>query len=310
MAHQDCTQALKKTFSHIEHQTARLTGILAECRLLAARTFALPERLKGTEQDDIDEISVTALVGHAARTRALHHFRHFFIQQQSAKQSSKAAVRLPGALCVAVNHHQHSELNSLIDDINQHKQVLKTLITQTVNLPPTARFEWVHQHLPGLITLNAWRQIIRPENPSSINFGWANKQIIKNLTRDEVLAMLEKSLKAKRAVPPWTQEQWYAHVSREYQDVASLPERVRLKIRRPVKVQPIARVWYAGQRRQQQLACSSPLVVLCQEHTAVPDIGELLNYEAASITWRHKPSAQQGRLLIPRLHLWLMDDGC
>lgn len=304
----ECSQALKKTFNHIEHQTAVLTEALSSCRAVAARTFALPERLKGTEQDDIDEITVTALAGHAAKTRALLHFRHFFIQQQSARQSSKAAVRLPGALCLAVNSTQYAELSTLIDDINQHKQALKELITQTVNLPATARFEWVHQHLPGLITLNAWRQITLLENPSSINFGWANKQIIKNLTRNEVLVMLEKSLKAKRSVPPWTQEQWFEHVSREYQDVAALPEKAKLKIRRPVKVQPIARVWFAGQRRQQQFACPSPLLVLCQEHTAVPNLGDLLNYEASGVTWRHKPEAQRGHLLIPRLHLWLMDN--
>jgi DNA replication terminus site-binding protein len=304
MARYDLVADLHACVNALEGGLSALRQQIEQQPLLIARVFGLPEIEKGREHDEIERIAVTQHLGMNAREMALAHYCRLFMQHQSEKLSTKAAVRLPGAICIEADADVHERITQQVAEINALKQRLEQLITVESGLPSEARFEFVHQHLRGLITLNAYRSVTLLNSPDSLRFGWANKNIIKNVTRDAMVEQLERSLKANRAQAPWTREQWAEKVQLELEAILALPANARLKIKRPVKVQPIARVWRASEKKQVQLACPSPLLVLCRDKTQVPILGELLNYDAENVAYRHKPLAEPLHLIIPRLHLW------
>ncbi|QDX30087.1 DNA replication terminus site-binding protein [Dickeya poaceiphila] len=307
MAAYDLIERMNHCFSMLEANLAQLHQLFLTFHFTGGRIFTLPPIEKGTEHDPITHISVTPRVGEEARDHGLQHFRHLFIHHHAETISSKAAIRLPGVLCFRVNHAEYLQAHQLITEINTRKKELEHIITVESGVEPEQRFDFVHTHLKGLITLSAYRTITLLVEPTSVRFGWANKNIINNITRNALLEKLEKSLRAGRSQAPYSKEQWASLLEQEIRDVKRLPEQASLKIKRPVKVQPIARVWYQEAQKQIQYPCPSPLLVLCHQDT-MPVMGELNDYDADNIQHRHRPKAKPLRLLIPRLHLYT-DDG-
>lgn len=298
---------MRDCIDQMEQGLQQLTSQLAALPLVTAQVYALPGIQKGDEQLPVETLRVQPFHGERARSKTLEHLKLLFMQQQSESLSTRSATRLPGVLCVRADATTREDLQQQAEAINHQKALLETLITRDSGLTPEARFPFVHQHFPGLITLNAYRSLTLEAAPASVHFGWANKHIIKNVTRDEICQQLEKSLKAGRARAPWTREQWAEKVAAELALIADLPEDAVLKIKRPVKVQPVARLRAEGSTRQRQLPCPMPLIFCC-ENAQGPVCGELLDYDQQTITHRHKPQAMPMTLLIPRLWLWLAAD--
>ncbi|WPD00856.1 DNA replication terminus site-binding protein [Proteus terrae] len=307
MSRYDLIEQFNLCFQQLETEIKTLTDVLKNLTLLPSAVFELPEVSKEEEHDEVVRVTVSPCYDEEARDLTLKLIANLFIYDNAPHISSKRAIRLPGVLCFSTDNQTFKSVKEHVEKINLLKKQLSDIVTKESGISKEERFDFVHNQLKGLITLNAYRTLTLLSDPDTVRFGWANKNIIKNLTRNDVLAQLEKSREANRAVPPYTSEQWAERIDKEIITLSQLPENAKLKIKRPVKVQPIARVWYSELQKQVQYACPLPLLAfyIDKESDFKPIIGELPDYDADNIQIRHRPKAKKLQLIIPRMHLYI-----
>lgn len=303
----DLIEQFNLCFQQLEIEIKKLTDVLKNLTLLPSAVFELPEVSKEEEHDEVVRVTVSPCYNEEARDLTLKLMANLFIYDNAPHISSKRAIRLPGVLCFSTDNQTFKSVKKQVEQINLLKKQLSDIVTKESGISKEERFDFIHNQLKGLITLNAYRTLTLLSDPDTVRFGWANKNIIKNLTRNDVLTQLEKSREANRAVPPYTSEQWAERLDKEIITLSQLPENAKLKIKRPVKVQPIARVWYSELQKQVQYACPLPLLAfyIDKESDFKPVIGELPDYDADNIQIRHRPKAKKLQLIIPRMHLYI-----
>ncbi|CAB5535123.1 DNA replication terminus site-binding protein [Providencia hangzhouensis] len=299
-------QDLINTFNELESQINQFSLLLLEQSKqvpFTAHVFQLPSVIKGEENNEIEQISVQTLIGHDAIRETVKLVNLLFLQNKPDEVSNKAAIRLPGVICVQTNLQTYRNFNSLILKINELKMHIKAIVTQ-VDEPH--RFEFIRDSLHGLLTLNTYRTLSSLIDVDTINFGWANKKVINKVTKEAMLDRLQASLESGRCPLHLPKEHWRLQLENEIRLIDALPYNAVLKTQRPVKVQPIARVWDKEQQKQTQFACATPLFVFALEKTVAEiKVGELLDYHANNIAIRNRPRAKAVELLIPRLNLYI-----
>src|SRR5476651_1844351 len=131
----DLIARLNQRFTQLQLNLSELQSLLGNFHLLIGRVFELPEVEKGQEHAAIEVIPVAQHVGAEALAIGLAHFQRMFIYHQKHNTSAKAAIRLPGALCFAVDDKQYQAALTLIDHINLMKTELSHMITVESQLP-------------------------------------------------------------------------------------------------------------------------------------------------------------------------------
>lgn len=301
----DAALSFNECFNRLESLLISFCQKIRQTSGVQTQVFQLPDRLKGEENEEIKTIRVIPVSGESATDIALVHYQRLFIYDNDPDISSKSAIRLPGVIVLPLSRSGQREMRQQLDDINTIKEQLMKIVTETSGVDKTQRFEFVHNQVKGLITLNAYRLIQSVTSPSSVRFGWANKHIIQKMDRDTLLSQLEEQYQNPRAIQSLTREQRQVYLAKEISALKQVPEDAILKIKRPVKVQPIARVWYSEAQKQVQYACASPLIVFCDENEEKPVTGVLPDYDAENIKIRHRPKAKKLIPVIPRLHLYM-----
>lgn len=297
---------LLDNFKQLENRISEFSQQLSQLTDFTAVVFRLPDVMKGDENKEINEIQVEAITGLSAMKQAIEHYSLLFLQDKSESTSNKSAIRLPGAICVSTPYSIYRLLQSQLDEINQLKKQIKYIVTQKSGIDESQRFEFVHDSLHGLLTLNTYRTLTYLVDIDTVRFGWANKKVINKVTKEQILNKLQGALESNRSPLGIPREHWQSQIEQEILLIKNLNDNVILKTQRPVKVQPIARVWDSAQQKQTQLACANPLIVFAVDKSYEEIVlGDLPDYSADSIALRNRPRSKPVELLIPRLNLYL-----
>lgn len=296
-------QNLVDSFALLEDQITEFSQILRLQSQITAKVFRLPEVMKGDENSDISTITVDTLTGQSALNEAIQLIQLLFIHHKSELISNKSAIRLPGAICIQTTQNQYQKIQHLIDKINTLKTTIKKNVTQ---IDEAQRFEFIRESLHGLLTLNTYRTLTSLVDIDTVRFGWANKKVINKVTKEEILNKLQANLESGRGPINIPKNQWLAQLIHEISMINSLPHNSILKTQRPVKVQPIARIWDKEKQKQTQFSCATPLFIFAIDKN-IEDvvIGDLPDYSADNIAIRYRPRAKPVELIIPRLNLYI-----
>ncbi|EKT63248.1 DNA replication terminus site-binding protein [Providencia burhodogranariea] len=298
--------SLISQFNLLESKISQLNLLIAKQTTINAAVFRLPDTIKGDENSEINEIIVNKITGQEAIKAAIAHFSLLFIHDKSDVISNKSAIRLPGAICIETPYSTYIAFQTLLDEINSLKLQIKQIVTKLSGVDESQRFEFIHSSLHGLLTLNTYRALTYLVDVDTVRFGWANKKVINKTTKEKILNKLQAILENGRKPQGMDNKYWVGQIEQEILLISKLSHNAVLKTQRPVKVQPIARVWDKDQQKQTQFACANPLIIFAVEKS-LDDIliGTLPDYHVDVIALRNRPRSKPVELLISRLNLYI-----
>ena len=280
---------IRSQFDLMNELTLRLIEELKECEFSKAEYYQLPDVSSFDESKVPESILVSKITGVPAQKAILNSFSDMY---KKSGLSSRVLKRHPGLL--VIKNADKQALNNRIAQVNKAKATFKECILAIDS--NDARFEAVHNAIPNLITLAAYRKIhSESESPFSVRFTWMHKHATKTLTKKMALEMLDKSA-SYRNPRMIDQQKWQSLVAQEQLRVASLGEKEKLRIRRPTRVSPQVNVRYTAQNRY-HVSAALPFILINPE----PDVklGILPDYQKPDT----HPRKREYDFLVDRLYL-------
>ncbi|WP_268747250.1 DNA replication terminus site-binding protein [Photorhabdus aegyptia] len=259
---------MAKTFHALETELMELRVQLASVVPLKACVCVLPPIEAGSENLPINHIQPELRFGHAAVHTACSSFSDLHIRDGLSQKSSR---RTTGILWYASNNEQFKQnIKALVEAINKKKNAIQKYITQ--NYTGHQRFQTLHNACPGVMTLHLYRQLRFwcDENIELVSFGWRQKSLFRATNKAELLAQMEieSDASADKAVP----------MMQMIKQIINVPEE-RLRLRRPVKVQPTANIVIRrpdmlGQVERITVTSIMPFIIIQDEHLTIRPLTE------------------------------------
>ena len=284
---------IRSQFDLMNELTSLLIDELRVFEYSKAEYYQLPD-INSVDENIIPEsIPVQKSTGEIAHRAILNSFTDIYKKESL---SSRVLKRHPGLL--VLKNSDVAALTSRIQQVNKAKAAFKECVLAIDN--NDARFEAVHNAVPNLITLAAYRKIhFQSESPFSVRFTWMHKHATKTLTKKMALEMLDKSA-GYRNPRMIDQQKWQSLVAQEQMRVASLGEKEKLRIRRPTRVSPQVNVRYTAENRY-HVSAALPFILINPQ----PDVklGTLPDYQKPE----SHPRKKEYDFLVDRLYLEQVD---
>jgi len=245
---------IRSQFDLMNELTSLLIDELRVCEYSKAEYYQLPD-INSVDENIIPEsIPVQKSTGEIAHRAILNSFTDIYKKESL---STRVLKRHPGLL--VLKNADVAALTNRIQQVNKAKAAFKECVLAIDN--NDARFEAVHNAVPNLITLAAYRKIhFQSESPFSVRFTWMHKHATKTLTKKMALEMLDKSA-GYRNPRMIDQQKWQSLVAQEQMRVASLGEKEKLRIRRPTRVSPQVNVRYTAENRY-HVSAALPFILI------------------------------------------------
>lgn len=266
---------LKKTFDQLIDELLALKKLISESSPLFVRVSEIPPTLRGAEAEPVKEIQPVQLYGREAMTKAIDTWLDLHIKDEF---SQKAARRATGVLWFQSDDNAFTaELVRLLEMINALKASIESYIISNFQTR-TARFEALHNHCAGVLTLHLYRQIRWWHNAriSAVRFCWQEKESLLVPDKIELLVRMGKDGR--------DDESQKVPMSQLIQKVSSVPED-RLRIRRRLKVQPVANITFENELNPsgvlKTVTAPMPYIIIQNERPEVKALGHFDALERA-----------------------------
>lgn len=256
---------IRKHYDELCLQLERLHALLSELDPQSAIVAQIPHTPRSAEHEPVNKIVPVIYTGTEAVEVAASAYKDL---HTIVGLSQKSARRTPGVIWIDTKKGPAaSEVAVCIEAINKEKASIKDYVVNNFE-HATQRFEILKQSCPGVMTLHLYR-IIRcyyQEDLKTVRFSWAQQQALQK--PDKTILMKNINLAIEHAAS----QNIIDSLSTLHSHVKQVPQD-SLRIRRQVKVQPVANIT-TEDGRAKSVTAPLPMIVVQEDLPVIKIIGE------------------------------------
>lgn len=263
---------LKQHYDEMCEQLNLLQCLITELEPQYAVVAQITPLSKSQEHEPIESIIPSIYSGQQAAELAAKAYQDLHI---IAGLSQKSARRMPGVLYFDTQHMSGAaDIAACVSAINRSKLAIKEYVVSHFSTA-AARFDILKQACPGVMTVHLYRLIrcYYQQDLKSLRFTWSQQQALLYPDKDKLLGRI------KLAIEQSSSQDYSLVLTALLNRVSRVPQGC-IRIRRPVKVQPVANITkYNGAAGP--VTAPLPIIILQDKQPVIKIIGEF-NAEMAS----------------------------